>query len=249
MQRRDAIKTGVCLAAMVAGGGLAFSLKAAATPLAKLRPPGATQDFEAKCLRCGLCVEACPFQTLRLANFKDAGVENGTPFFTPRKTPCYMCSDIPCVTACPSDALNSNLVSSNGALDIFKAKMGIAVVDTQFCLAYNGLQCDACYRACPVIDKALVLEVKRNERTGKHAMLLPVVNGEFCTGCGKCERACVTQKATITVVPRSLVVGKIGEHYVRGWVSEDEEKLKTRQAPQIRNEKAVERLNEGVDYD
>ena len=153
------------------------------------------------------------------------------------------------MTACPSDALNSNLVSSNGAFDIFKAKMGIAVVDTQFCLAYNGLQCDACYRACPVIDKALVLEVKRNERTGKHAMLLPVVHGEFCTGCGKCERACVTQKATITVVPRSLVVGKIGEHYVRGWVSEDEEKLKTRQAPQIRNEKAVERLNEGVDYD
>ena len=40
-----------------------------------------------------------------------------------------MCEHIPCVPACPTGALDANLVSTAGKLDINKAKMGVAVVD------------------------------------------------------------------------------------------------------------------------
>lgn len=104
-------------------------------------------------------------------------------------------------------------------------KIGIAIVDSASCVAYWGIQCDACYRACPLIDKALKLEFKRNERTAKHAFLLPVVDHEVCVGCGLCELACITQEPAIKVLPRKFVLGKAGSHYIKGWDKEDEKRL------------------------
>ena len=136
-----------------------------------------------------------------------------------------MCEHIPCVPACPTGVLDANLVSTAGKLDINKAKMGVAVVDMKNCVAYWGIQCDACYRSCPLRDKALYLEYRRNERTQKHAFLLPVVDSDICTGCGVCERACITEKAAITVLNREVVLGKVGDNYVKGWVKEDERRV------------------------
>ena len=136
-----------------------------------------------------------------------------------------MCEHIPCVPACPTGALDANLVSTAGKFDINKAKMGVAVVDMKNCVAYWGIQCDACYRSCPLIDKALYLEYRRNERTQKHAFLLPVVDSDICTGCGVCERACITEKAAITVLNREVVLGKVGDNYVKGWIKEDERRV------------------------
>ena len=64
---------------------------------APLRPPGALaeRDFAAACIKCGLCVAACPYDTLKLATLGEA-VLSGTPSFVPRDVPCYMCTDIPC---------------------------------------------------------------------------------------------------------------------------------------------------------
>ena len=195
-----------------------------------LRPPGARleKDFLRMCIKCGQCVEACPYHTLSLAKPGDQK-PMGTPFFIPREIPCYMCTDIPCVPVCPSGALDEESVSkiSNGEkeLDIMKAKMGLAVVDTESCVAFWGIQCDACYRACPVMDSAITLEYRRNPRTGKHAFLIPIVNSETCTGCGLCERACVTEKAAIRVLPLDLAKGSIGSHYIKGWEKADEKRL------------------------
>ncbi|RAZ22761.1 ferredoxin-type protein NapG, partial [Campylobacter hyointestinalis subsp. lawsonii] len=94
------------------------------------------------------------------------------------------------------------------------------------CIAYFGLRCDACYRNCPLIDKALKLEYKHNERTGKHALLLPIVDTDVCTGCGKCEQSCITKKASITVVPREILKGEMNENYVKGWEQSDENRIK-----------------------
>ena len=165
MQRREAFKTGFSLLALVAGGVAVGTQYASATQLPRLRPPGALSEdaFLTKCIRCGLCVSACPFDTLRLAQFRDNGVGIGTPFFEPRKIPCYMCTDIPCTEACPTDALDKKALSEQGSYDINKARMGIAVVDELNCDAYLGVQCDACYRACPLIDKAIVIDARRNE--------------------------------------------------------------------------------------
>lgn len=191
-----------------------------------LRPPGARSEAEflKSCIRCGLCVNACPFDTLKLAT-AGSGLPLGTPYFTPREIPCYMCEDIPCVPICPTGALDRAKVSVEGELEIKKAQMGVAVVDSYHCIAFWGIQCDACYRACPLIDEAISLEYKRNDRTGKHSYLLPVVNIDSCTGCGLCERACVTEKAAIYVLPREVALGKVGSNYIKGWDKSDEARL------------------------
>lgn len=183
-----------------------------------LRPPGALpeDDFLSACLRCGLCVRDCPYDTLALAQMGD-GPSLGTPFFNARNVPCEMCENIPCAAACPSGALDKTLT------DIKAARMGTAVlVGHESCLNILGLRCDVCYRVCPLADQAITLEVHHNERTGKHAMFIPTVHTDKCTGCGKCEKACVLEEAAIKVLPHALAVGELGKHYRLGW--EEKEK-------------------------
>lgn len=249
MQRRDAIKTGFSLLGLALAGGAGVYEYATANEALELRPPGALskKEFLSKCIRCGLCVSACPYDTLKLASFGDFGVAMGTPFFTPRITPCFMCEDIPCLRACPTGALEPKLLSNeNGQLNINKAKMGVAVIDEKSCVAYFGVQCDACYRACPVIDKAIFIDYRHNERTGKHAMLLPVIDSDYCTGCGKCQKACITEKSAISVLPRDIVLGKINEHYVKGWIQGDDAKLEDINTHiKLDSKKSLDYLNNG----
>ena len=184
-----------------------------ALPAATLRPPGALPDAEflSACVRCGLCVRACPYKTLKLAEAGD-GPAIGTPYFIARSIPCEMCDDIPCVAACPTGALQKSLTK------IENAKMGVAsLVGRETCLNLQGLRCDVCYRVCPVIDKAITLEMTHNARTQKHAMFEPVVHTDACTGCGKCEKSCVLEEAAIKVLPVKLAKGEMGKHYKLGW--------------------------------
>jgi len=238
-------------AGLVALGGLMWSAYVDEVTANKLilRPPGALkeEDFLSTCIKCGMCVEACPFDTLSLAKPGD-NKPLGTPFFEPRDIPCYMCVDIPCVPVCPTGALDKKSVTTNNELDINISKMGVAVVDTKNCIAFWGIQCDACYRACPLLDEAIYLEYEKNERTGKHAFLKPIVDSDFCTGCGLCEHACVTKKAAITVVPSDLVIGSVGDHYIKGWDKADEKRLTNAHAQinttKISEKSAVDSLND-----
>ncbi|MGL4473154.1 MAG: ferredoxin-type protein NapG [Shewanella sp.] len=202
----SAAKTG-CVVALAGSGITSLALS---SPLAAqaLRPPGAgtEADFLSACVRCGLCVEACPYDTLHLARWFD-GAATGTPWFAARSVPCEMCEDIPCVKACPSKALDPTLT------DITAAKMGTAVlIDEVNCLNFRGLRCDVCYRVCPLIDEAIVLIKQHNARSGHHAEFIPTVNPELCTGCGKCEHACVLSTPAIKVLPTALATGKADDH-------------------------------------
>src|SRR3546814_15248066 len=89
------------------------------------------------------------------------------------------------------------------------ARMGLAVlVDQESCLNFQGLRCDVCYRVCPLIDQAITLERQHNPRSDRHAMLLPTVHSDHCTGCGKCEQSCVLPgAAAIKVLPHALAPG------------------------------------------
>ena len=194
-----------------------YARHAKALPPAAIRPPGALpeSDFSAACIRCGLCVRDCPYDILHLAKPEEP-MSTGTPYFVARQAPCEMCEDIPCVKACPTGALDQSLT------DINKSKMGVAVlVDHETCLNYLGLRCDICYRVCPVIDKAITLEPQSNERTGRHTLFIPVVHSDHCTGCGKCEKACPTEVASIKVFPRYMAKGQLSEHYRLGWVEKE----------------------------
>ncbi|MBI3149315.1 MAG: ferredoxin-type protein NapG [Betaproteobacteria bacterium] len=199
------------------GAGLAlYAKQSRALPPLAIRPPGALKEdeFLGACIRCGLCVRDCPYDILSLA-LPEEPVATGTPYFVARQKPCEMCEDIPCVKACPTGALNHRLK------DIGKAKMGLAVlVDQENCLNFLGLRCDICYRVCPVLDRAITLEQRLNPRTGKHALFIPVVHSEACTGCGKCEKACPLEVAAIKVYPLDIAKGEPGKHYRLGWVEQ-----------------------------
>ncbi|MDP2809425.1 MAG: ferredoxin-type protein NapG [Rhodocyclaceae bacterium] len=214
--RRQFLLDGARMACGVGMLGLGMGLfvkQAKALPPAAIRPPGAGSEAEflGKCIRCGMCVRDCPPQILHLAKPEEP-IATGTPYFVGRTGACEMCENIPCVKACPTGALDQKLT------DIAKAKMGLAVlVDHETCLNFLGLRCDICYRVCPLIDKAITLLPRHNERTGKHTIFEPIVHSDQCTGCGKCEMACILKTAAIKVYPVHLAKGELGEHYRIGW--------------------------------
>ena len=235
-----------------AGGAVLFSMglgmysqQSKSLPSEAIRPPGAGSelDFQSACVRCGLCVRDCPYDTLKLATFstKEAGaIAIGTPYFNARTIPCEMCEDIPCVKACPSGALDPQLTN------IDDSRMGLAVlVDQEACIAFQGLRCEVCFNVCPLRGKAISINRSHNERTGKHALFIPEVHSSDCTGCGKCEHACILEEAAIKVLPTRLAKGELGRHYRLGW----EEKQKAGESlvtPDLKHEYT---LPEGSSYD
>lgn len=206
---------GVGIVALLLG---VYQRQSTALPAAAIRPPGAgaEADFQGACIRCGLCVRDCPFDTLKLARLGD-DVALGTPYFTARDVPCEMCDDIPCVKACPTAALDHDL------LDIDEARMGLAVLaDQETCIAFQGLRCEVCFNVCPLRNKAITLDYQHNDRSGKHALFIPVVHSDACTGCGKCEKACILDEAAIKVMPMALAKGMSGRHYRLGWEQKEQ---------------------------
>lgn len=231
--RRDVLRNLLKGLPAIGSGGLLWSAGAKAAKANKLvlRPPGALEEnqFQAACIKCGQCVEACPYDTLKL-NEPASGAMAGTPHYEPRQVACQLCPDIPCADVCPSGALDIKVLKSeDGKLDVNKSRMGLAVIHEESCIAYWGIRCDACYRSCPLIDEAISLKYELNEVTGKHGNLMPIVHGDACTGCGICEQVCVVEKAAIKVFPKPIAEGKVGEHYIKGWDAEDESRIRTDQ--------------------
>ena len=207
MNRRTAMTEVARAAGAVCLGGFSLAALINSTGQADaraMRPPGAQPeaDFLAACVRCGLCVQACPYGTLSLAEWGHEPAV-GTPFFTPREVPCYMCRDVPCARACPTGALDSKIA-------IREANMGVAVlVGHEDCLNYKGMNCSICVRVCPIRGDAITLEP--GEFNGRQIMV-PTVHSNHCTGCGTCEKHCVTGHASIRVLPRDLGLGGTGRN-------------------------------------
>ena len=149
-----------------------------ASPVAtnRLRPPGAVAEelFAAKCIRCGRCVEVCPYRSIVMLDIRD-GIHAGTPLIEAEKIPCYLC--MKCVEVCPTGSLTR--VSQAAT------RMGLAIINTFTCLAYEGITlCRTCYDKCPFVEKAIRLE-----------QLKPVIDESHCTGCGICTNACPVTSA------------------------------------------------------
>lgn len=195
LSRRKALSSAAALGATaVLLGTLTRSEQARALPGDRIRPPGALPEpaFLSACVRCGLCVQDCPFDVLHLAGL-DEPLPAGTPYFVARTEPCRMCEDIPCVVACPTGALTHALA------DIRRARMGVSdLTAPRRCLSFSGAAyCDSCYQACPVKGKAIRMQAGRTAGGG---LFRPLVDPDHCTGCGLCESACVLDGvAAITV--------------------------------------------------
>lgn len=158
-----------------------------------LRPPGAhgEKDFASRCVKCGKCMEACPYIAIKPAR-DDAGAAVGTPMIDARAQACRLCEDFPCVEACPTNALRDIETRSD-------VKMGIAVIDEDLCIAFQGMRCEVCYRTCPLIDEAIVIDYRLREGDAIHSVFAPVIDEDKCVGCGLCVERCVVSEPRVAI--------------------------------------------------
>ncbi len=179
MERRTFIK-------MAAGAGLlglVFGVsKGRASP--RLRPPGAEDEemFLAKCARCGKCAEVCPLGCIQIAHAEDGILSLGTPYMTPLEHPCDLC--MKCTEVCSTGALKT--------IPKEEVRMGIEIIDKDLCIARRDDDCQTCYRTCPQYGKAIKLE----------KLKYPVIDPDYCTGCGMCEHVCLGNPKAVHVKVR-----------------------------------------------
>ena len=158
-----------------------------------LRPPGiqSERDFMARCIKCGKCVEACPYAALHVADATQ-GAAAGTPYIDAREQACRLCADFPCVNACPTQALRD-------VADKHEPRMGYARIEEDVCIAFQGYRCEVCYRVCPLIDEAITIDFQNREDDAIHAKFIPVVSKESCTGCGLCVERCAVSEPYVPI--------------------------------------------------
>ena len=158
-----------------------------------LRPPGThgEQDFLSRCIKCGKCIEACPYVAISPAG-GDTGFAVGTPAIDARTQACRLCEDFPCQAVCPTGALR-------GVAQRSDVRMGTAVIDEDLCIAFQGLRCEVCYRACPLIDEAIAIDYRMREGDAIHAVFAPVIVQDSCVGCGLCVQRCVVGEPEVAI--------------------------------------------------
>ncbi|MFR1168261.1 MAG: 4Fe-4S dicluster domain-containing protein [Adlercreutzia equolifaciens] len=122
-----------------------------------------------------------PYQAIHAAPL-NAGREASTPFLNARAQACRLCRDFPCAAACPTGALEMPAERKAAA-------MGVAVINEDTCLSFQGMRCEVCYRACPLIDEAIRIDYRPREGDDIHAVFAPQVIPR-CAGCGLCEQRC-----------------------------------------------------------
>ena len=152
-----------------------------------LRPPGAVAeaDFASRCVRCHKCAEDCSNRCIRLVGAEGPAEARGTPYIVPREKGCTLC--MRCNQGCPSGALEP--VDPDGERIWEQVAMGKAAIDTNICHSHNGYVCGVCIRACPLQGLALAADLWE----------VPVLDPEYCVGCGLCEQACFHMPQAIRV--------------------------------------------------
>ncbi|HIJ50155.1 MAG TPA: hypothetical protein HPP54_03715 [Nitrospinae bacterium] len=147
-----------------------------------LRPPGAISEkaFLNACTRCEKCIHACPKDAIQRAPKKFGFLIHNTPYIDAMRTPCVMCTDLPCISACPDGALLP-------VEELTDVSMGYAILDKKKCQAYGDTFCQQCVIDCPV--PGAINQV--NDQ--------PIFDKNICTGCGVCMRSCSTVNIPVAI--------------------------------------------------
>ena len=106
------------------------------------------------------------------------GKAAGTPRLDLGSAPCHLCSDMPCIEACATDALMSE-----------GDRMGTAWIQSLDCLVSLGTGCSVCAEHCPV------------EGAIAFAAGMPTIDPSLCVGCGMCHYACPAPQNAIAILP------------------------------------------------
>lgn len=146
-----------------------------------LRPPGALgeTDFLVRCTQCTACQEACPYGSIRRLG-PEFGSAAETPAIIPSESPCYLCQDMPCISACEPKALR--------AIPRSQVRMGSAILNMAECYLSAGQPCEYCVSRCPVGSDAISFGLDG----------LPDVRSPGCVGCGVCDYLCPGNAITIS---------------------------------------------------
>lgn len=228
--RREFVKySTIGILGLALGGGIFLSPYLHAKEN-RLRPPGAvTEDkFLALCIKCGQCLQVCPYHSIKLADFAK-GVGVGTPYIDANERGCYACSAVPCVLACPSGALDHHCEKPQdihmGIAVLEHKKSCLAVSNTPVPKGFNSKMHDfvsSVRNKNELEDKVLK---KLDEFEGKECTLCadmcPIPNPlsaiamvadsgggkrpeiyDGCIGCGVCQEVCPTATPSIVVKPR-----------------------------------------------
>lgn len=161
ISRREFLRFAGC----ATGAGLAFFLLRPQATTHGVLPPGALQgdQFREVCLHCGKCAAACEQRAIQLDS-------SGYPYINGLHGWCDF--NLRCVEACPTQALNW--------VDPGEAKIALAVIDRNRCIAWNWNGCRLCFEKCAKLQQAVWLD----------ADLRPYISETLCNGCGACVYIC-----------------------------------------------------------
>ncbi len=170
INRRQFLKSSAVAVTSIAaiGAGVGYIKKVKGTDIRReniLRPPGAISEdnFIYGCIKCGLCVQICPIQAVKLAGINEA-LSYGTPYIDVREQPCdFSCDSLQCVETCPTAVLDFKQYEEAGGNAITEyqkthdvsdpsfnpfnvqiramkeeVKMGMAKLNVNTCLAVQG---------------------------------------------------------------------------------------------------------------
>lgn len=194
-----------------------------------LRPPGAVSDFLARCIRCGQCMETCPYDSIFFFGIT-AGALIHTPYIDPLRSPCYLCRErgpdgnnrpvsayLRCGEVCPTGALrriaNDKEVLCNLPEEL---RMGRAFLNREFCIAWQFNFCGECYLNCPLKDRALL--ARPPDEPIPAGVLRPHVDIAHCVGCGRCAYICPVRKQAAVSVTLNRVNPDLFQYKYRALV-------------------------------
>ncbi len=192
ISRRQFIGLGIAVCAGAALAGAGSFLPVAWFP----RPPRALpgDDFAARCMRCGACVQACPTRALAQRDLSPDFRNIGVPYIQARLGGCEAWSNgcRICAEVCPSGALSP-------VADLAGQRLAVARFAPPDCT-----NCMVCLRRCPVPGAVYFPNPDGGtpwyrEREAEIPVALktvtspikPIIDESLCVGCGLCVAHCI----------------------------------------------------------
>lgn len=131
------------------------------------------------CNKCYQCVSACQHEAIQVCHDKNSRFDS-YPVIEPEIQPCFICSEFPCVKACPTGALQ---------MDHIQKPLGYAKLNPINCLTYYDSFCQSCINNCPRTNKAIYSDSNGH----------PTIDIIECYGCGICQHVCPATPSGIQV--------------------------------------------------